>query len=393
MSRATTHTRSMAMAAAHPTVHSPTDNKDQPPPSARGLWDSLSAGQLSAFALLYISYVGSISSTSSIEVSLPALALDPSVSLDAAQLARALAAGQMATVAGKLGSGFVIDWRGDRAFPEAMISTGLMLMATVAALHTGWLSVALACFVCVKLCKAAVGPAKATSAKRVFPPRVFARLWGILVTASRVGATCGSLMLAPLAPLGWYWPPLTVGFFMTVMGIGSFIGMRAIMPTTEPPPTCASSDGPSKVGLIELLRGCMRDHRLLLIVGSEAVLLAVVDISSLIPLFISSSPQFDISLTAGAALSSLYPAGMAISTISAGFVYDAAPPTARFGGFLLAGLAGAGAFLLVGAARTPYSLAVALFLAGAAIAPAKYILPTIYVMDNAPAGEFAFAFY
>ena len=110
------------------------------------LRDSLSTGQLLALALMYVGYVASTSSSSSIEVALPALAIDPSVNLDAAQLAQALAAGRMATVLGKFGAGFVVDWRGDSAFAEALVSTGAMLLGMVVALYAGWLCVALGCF-------------------------------------------------------------------------------------------------------------------------------------------------------------------------------------------------------------------------------------------------------
>ena len=78
---------------------------------------------------------------------------------------------------------------------------------------------------------------------------------------------------------------------------------------------------------------------------------------------------------------------MAVSTLAAGFAYDAAAPTMRVWGFLATGLVGTCAFLMVGAADTPELLVVGLFTAGAAIAPAKYILPTIYLVENAPRGH------
>ena len=357
---------------------------------SKSLRDSLSTGQLLALVLMYIGYVASTSSSSSIEVALPALAMDPSVHLDAAQLAQALAAGQMATVLGKFGAGFAVDWRGDSAFAEALMATGTMLLGLVLALQAGWLSVALGCFVMLKLCKAAVGPAKTTAAKRIFPSCIFARVWGVLVTSSRVGATCGGFMLAPLVAGGWYYPPVAVGVFMIVMGVGSLVGLRAVVMSVPESPRTAKSElaaESSAVGMRELMRICLQDRRLMLLLGSETMLLALVDISGLIPLYISTSPRFQLSLSAGAALSAAYPAGMAVSTLLAGFAYDAAAPAARVWGFLATGLAGTCAFLMVGAAETPESLLVGLFAAGAAIAPAKYILPTIYLVENAPHGH------
>eukprot|EP01043_Picozoa_sp_COSAG02_P019609 COSAG02_NODE_950_length_15694_cov_34.317794_8_plen_439_part_00 len=354
------------------------------------LRDSLSTGQLLALALMYVGYVASTSSSSSIEVALPALAIDPSVNLDAAQLAQALAAGQMATVLGKFGAGFVVDWRGDSAFAEALVSTGAMLLGMVVALYAGWLCVALGCFVMLKLCKAAVGPAKTTAAKRIFPPSIFARVWGVLVTSSRVGATCGGFLLAPLVAGGWYYPPVAVGVFMLVMGISSMVGLRAVIAGVPECPRAALKEitrEASTVGFRELMRTCLRDRRLMLLLGSETMLVALVDISGLIPLYISTSPRFHLSLSTGAVLSAAYPAGMAVSTLLAGFAYDAAAPSMHVWGFLATGLVGACAFLMVGAAETPELLVVSSFAAGAAIAPAKYILPTIYLVENAPRGH------
>lgn len=366
------------------------DPRHSPSVPSKSLRASLSTGQLLALALMYVGYVASISSSSSIEVALPALAIDPSVNLDATQLAQALAAGQMATVMGKFGAGFAVDWRGDSAFAEALISTGTMLLGMVLALQADYLSVALGCFVMLKLCKAAVGPAKTTVAKRIFPSSIFARVWGILVTSSRVGATCGGFVLAPLVADGWYYPPVAVGVFMILMGICCMVGLRALMMNVPESPRGNQgelTDNSSTVGLRELMWICLYDRRLMLLLGSETMLLALVDISGLIPLYISTSPRFHLSLSVGAALSVAYPAGMAISTLSAGFAYDAAGPHLRVWGFLGTGLAGACAFLMVGAAETPQALLVSLFAAGAAIAPAKYILPTIYIVETAPRGH------
>ncbi len=252
---------------------------DMPRTLSKSLRDSLSTGQLLALGLMYVGYVTSTSSSTSFEVALPALAIDPSVNLDAAQLAQALAAGQMATVLGKFGAGFVVDWRGDSAFAEALVSTGAMMLCMVVALRAGWLCVALGCFVALKLCKAGVGPAKTTAAKRIFPPSIFARVWGVLVTSSRVGATCGGFLLAPLVSGGWHYPPVAVGIFMIAMGISNSVGLRAVMldvPESPRAPQKEPTSEASTVGLRELMRICLHDRRLMLLLGSETMLLALV---------------------------------------------------------------------------------------------------------------------
>ena len=47
-------------------------------------------------------------------------------------------------------------------------------------------------------------------AKDSFETEVFGRVWGILVTSSRIGSVTGGLMLAPTIAIGWQYPILIV---------------------------------------------------------------------------------------------------------------------------------------------------------------------------------------
>jgi sugar phosphate permease len=340
-----------------------------------------------------MSYVMAIFSSSSFEVSIPAALDDPAIALDQADFALALSAGQVATVVGKLFCGFIVDLRGaSSAFYEALLLIGLVMFAGIGCVSLGLNSLALLSFVSLKLAKSAIWPAMAKAAKAAFPSSIFGRVWGVLVTSSRFGAVCGGLVLSPVVMLGWAWPGLLVGAgclataavlrlqtlhdrYRTAAAVGGLAPLSVQQGDGE------KCHAPLSVWDAARLYG--RDPKLLLIAASEGMLLAVMDTSSLLPLYLHT--QLGANLDEAARLASLFPLGMVVATFAGGFMYDALGPAMRANMLFGLGMISAGSYALLAmpfAQEAPWRAGVLLFVAGGCFAPAKYLPPTIYTLEN-----------
>ena len=181
-------------------------------------------------ATLYAGYMLSMASTSSFEIALPTLVADASLGLSVADCGTTLALGQVATVVGKLSCGFVVDKRGPtKAYFECLFGMGVLMAFGVLLLMSGFNTFAVALFCAYKLTKAAVWPALAKAAKASFKPAIFGRVWGLLVTSSRVGAVAGAVALSPLLDIGWGCPALVVS-----VGLGSISLLLCMQQSKSP---------------------------------------------------------------------------------------------------------------------------------------------------------------
>jgi sugar phosphate permease len=343
----------------------------------------MSTQKVMLLATMYVSYCMAIFSSSSFEVSIPAALDDSSLGLAQKDFALALSVGQVATVVGKLFCGFVVDLRGaSSAFYEALLVIGIVMFAGIGCVSVGLNSMALLSFVVLKLAKSAIWPAMAKAAKAAFDASIFGRVWGVLVTSSRFGAVCGGLVLSPLVPLGWAWPGLLVacGSVLMAMALRFQTIRERSRSSTNPASTTSAGDTAGTISMRDAALMYGRDPKLLLIVASEGMLLAVMDTSSLLPLYLHT--QLGADLDEAARLAALFPLGMAMATFAGGFMYDALGPAMRANMLLVLGLSSALCYVLLASATTPLRAGILLFGAGACFAPAKYLPPTIYTLEN-----------
>jgi sugar phosphate permease len=327
---------------------------------------------------MYIAYMMSVFNSVSFEVSMPAV-VDSDLDIDSQDFGFAIAVGQVATVTGKIFCGFVVDKRGaSAAFYEALLLMGVVTFLGVVCMQIGLRSGALACFFLLKLAKSAVWPAMAKAAKAAFDSAIFGRVWGVLVTSSRVGAVCGAVILSPFVMIGWAWPALIVGAgLVTTAGIlRLFIRHDAEQTTGLMSP---AGKAPT-ISMREALRLYGKDTGLWLIVASEGMLLTVMETGTLVPLYMHS--RLGVELDEAARFYSLFPLGMVIFTAAGGFMYDALPPARRADMLLLLGLSSATSYVLLASASSPRIAGLLLFCAGGCFAPAKYLPPTIYTLEH-----------
>ena len=365
----------------------PSDGRGAPvmadePKSLRAL---MSKQKIVLLATMYLSYVMAIFSSSSLEVSIPAALDDTSLGLNQTDFALALSAGQVATVVGKLFCGFVVDMRGaSAAFHEALLLIGIVMFVGIGCVSVGLNSIALLSFVFLKLAKSAVWPAMAKAAKAAFASSIFGRVWGVLVTSSRFGAVCGGLVLSPVVLLGWAWPGLLVacGCVLSAMAlrVQTTRDQSRTKGTSErlQAPTVKPNVGAISMRAAVKLYG--RDAKLLLIVASEGMLLAVMDTSSLIPLYLHN--QLGLGVGEAARFASLFPLGMVCATFVGGFLYDTLSPDLRANMLCGLGVCSAGSYALFATEQNPWWAGALLFTAGGCFAPAKYLPPTIYTLEN-----------
>jgi hypothetical protein len=272
--------------------------------------------------------------------------------------------------------------------------------------------------------QAAVWPSLGKAAKANFPSTVFGRVWGLLVTSSRVGAVTGMVVVSPLvrcvgcrpppppprrapppnrtfwlldflvcnactghdieqrhgpARLGWQYPILAVAAMLVVIA-----GLLCQQTRRTPAPLPLSgAQRPAKISLVAAAKLYGRDPQLGLVIASEAMLLTVMDTSYLLPLFFNT--ELAVSLDQSARLASLFPLGMTLATVAAGFPFDAMAPNKRAAMLLGCGLSSSAAYstlALTGQQAPPWVAGLLLFFAGAGFAPAKYLPSTIYVLEN-----------
>ena len=371
------------------------DANTSPEEPARSL---MSKQKVALLGTMYLSYVMAIFSSSSFEVSMPAALDDRSLALDQADFALALSAGQVATVIGKLFCGFVVDLRGaSSAFYEALFLIGLVMFVGIGCVSLGLNRLALLSFVALKLAKSAIWPAMAKAAKAAFDSSIFGRVWGVLVTSSRFGAVCGGLALSPIVLLGWAWPGLVVGAGCVLIAIVLRVqtlhdryrtsSAAAAAGEIASSPSIRGGAKEGTIGIREAARLYGRDPKLLLIAASEGMLLAVMDTSSLLPLYLHT--QLGADLDEAARLASLFPLGMVIATFAGGFMYDALGPAMRASMLFGLGVCSAVSYALLATPfaegegdGAPLRAGMLLFVAGACFAPAKYLPPTIYTLEN-----------
>ena len=337
----------------------------------------LSPQKLGLLATMYIAYMMSVFNGVAFEVSMPAV-VDSDLGMTKADFGFAIAVGQVATVTGKIFCGFFVDMRGaSSAFYESLFLMGVVMFLGVVCMQIGLRSGALACFFLLKLAKSAVWPAMAKAAKAAFDSAIFGRVWGVLVTSSRVGAVCGAVILSPFVLLGWAWPPLMVaGGLVMVAGI-----LR--MFTRHDAAQAAMMSQPGKaptISMREAVRLYGKDKGLWLIVASEGMLLTVMETGTLVPLYMHDHLGAD--LDDAARLYSLFPLGMVVFTAAGGFMYDALPAARRADMLLLLGLCSATSYYLLASASSPSAAGAFLFCAGGCFAPAKYLPPTIYTLEH-----------
>ena len=125
----------------------------------------------------------------------------------------------------------------------------------------------------------------AKAAKAAFDSSIFGRVWGVLVTSSRFGAVSGGLVLSPVVLFGWAWPGLLVagGCVLAAVALrvqtirdqsrSSMTGLHVQAPVLKSPN--------GAISMRDAVKLYGRDAKLLLLVASEGMLLAVMDTSSL----------------------------------------------------------------------------------------------------------------
>ena len=387
----------------------------------------LTLQQRGVLVTIYIAYMAAIGSSSSFEVAFPAAISDANLNVTAADFAATLAGGQVGTVVGKLAAGFVVDSRGaSRVFVEALAVMSALVVCEVQLISWGDKIGTILAFSIYKAVKAVVFPAMAKATKGLFPSASFSRVWGCLVTSSRVGAVAGTLALSPLSTVGWYWPPLTAAASLAVTSAALCLQLRGVAAAAAAvaarSPRAASQEPSRAHASSSLWRAlCVYGHdvQLWLIVCSEAMLLTVMDSSALVPLFLAN--QVGLRVDHAGQLSSLFPIGMVVSVVLSGFAFEFLDPTrtrplvsangpvahnasssirrclkltlpyiGRAIFFSVMGLIGIFACLALATAGPGGSSAatgVGLFLIGASFSPAKYLPPTLYVLETVEDGH------
>jgi OPA family glycerol-3-phosphate transporter-like MFS transporter len=346
-------------------------------------------------ACMFVGYMGFILSRTVLAVVSPEMLADPMLKLDEASYGDIAAWGMAGMISGKLVTGVIADWLGGRrVFLVALTITALLTItfswgttATVFASVNFLLLFAMA----------ASWPSMASIIRVWYPPKKYGRVWSLLSTSSRLGASLSMILLGTL---------LTVFTWQNVFRTAGVLGLCVV--------ACIAlylKANPKDVGLqpedsdgqenqnteqkfphflddknpAEAIWAFATSGRFWLICASLMCTTILMDFILFLPLYLTSFEG--VSSAQAGSWASAFPIGCLLALVVGGFVYDGVSRKGRVG--LLGGLLGAtcvciaALWSLKGLPMIPDALIfplaiVILFFYGLTLAPVYYLPASVF---------------
>jgi sugar phosphate permease len=349
-----------------------------------------------------VGYMAFILARTALPVASPEMVGDPRLALDEASYGDIAAWGMAGMILGKLLTGVLADWLGGRrVFLVALALTASLTFAF--SLGTTASVFSITNFLLL-FAMAASWPSMASIIRVWYPSTKYGRVWGVLSTSSRLGASLAMISLgALLAVFSWQNVFRAAGVVGLCVAAGIFFllrakpedaGLPALRDVVE---TDASrldekpSPEPQALHFLhdknpaEALWTFARSGRFWLICASLMCTTILMDFIIFLPLYLSSFEG--VSSAQAGSWASAFPIGCLLALIAGGFVYDRVSRKGRIG--LLGGLLG-GTCLCVaalwclkgfpaisGALILPLATVI-LFFYGFTLAPAYYLPASVF---------------
>jgi len=362
----------------------------------RTRWDFIILG------CMFVGYMGFILCRTVLPVASPEMVNDPRLGLDEARYGDIAAWGMAGMISGKLLTGVIADWLGGRrVFLVALSITALLTVffswgtsATIFASVNFFLLFAMA----------ASWPSMASLISVWYPSTKYGRVWGILSTSSRLGASLSMILLGTLLTV-FSWQNLfrtagvlglcvVAGIFFFLKGNPKDVGLPAVDDEVEPEDSDKQDDPISEHRALhflddknpaEALLAFLRSGRFWLICSSLMCTTILMDFILFLPLYLTSFEG--VSSAQAGSWASAFPIGCLLALVGGGFIYDGVSRKGRIG--LLGGLLGgtcvcvAALWSLKGLPMIPdflrFPLAtVILFFYGFTLAPAYYLPASVF---------------
>ena len=334
-------------------------------------------------ATLYCVYFSNIFGRTAVQVSLAAMAADPTVEFTPEMTATVLSAGAAVQVASKLLGVTIIDRLGShRAFVASMslmfCSLNLMTAPIGGAFNfqrflAGWIG---------NMGAAAImWPCLISISGEAFKDNGFSKAVGILSTSSRVGAIMGNLVWGPLsAQLKWSTLLRLASLFVLV---SIFALKYLVVPLPRLPndlemaihaETQGNSD--SKVPFGTAVKTFAKNPRLWMVYFTQMMMTLLLELQALLPVYLRQGAGM--SPAAAGAMAAVFPLGAAVATVLGGAIFDRFTGMSRAAVFALEHvLALLGLGMLAAAPATPTSFALVLIMVGSA--PTFYLISAEYI--------------
>jgi OPA family glycerol-3-phosphate transporter-like MFS transporter len=353
-------------------------------------------------ACMFVGYMGFILSRTVLSVVSPEMLADPELELDEARYGDIAAWGMAGMISGKLVTGVIADWLGGRrVFLVALSITALLTIAFA------WGTTA-TIFASVNFlllfAMAASWPSMASIIRVWYPPKKYGRVWSLLSTSSRLGASLSMILLGSL---------LTVFTWQNVFRTAGVLGLCVV--------ACIAlflKANPRDVGLApledqnaggdsgtpqdqntepkaahflddknpaEALWAFAKSGRFWLVCSSLMCTTILMDFILFLPLYLTSFEG--VSSARAASWASAFPIGCLLALVVGGFVYDSVSRKGRIG--LLGGLLGGtsvcvialwslkGLPMIPGALIFPLAIVI-LFFYGLTLAPVYYLPASVF---------------
>jgi MFS family permease len=344
---------------------------------------------------LYFAYFSSIFSRTAVQISLAAMAADPTVNFTPAMTATVLSSGAGMQTASKLLGVSVISKLGPHlayVFSMCLMFSSITLMTTpifgtfnFPRFVAGWMGNMWAA--------ATMWPCLTSISGEAFKDNGFSSAVGILSTSSRIGAILGNLVWGPLsAKLNWV-NLIRAGSLFPLVSI--FALKYLIMPlpaaassssdqmaTSSGPPAAeqpATSDAAAaepKVPFGTAMKIFAKNPRLWMVYFTQTMMTLLLETQALLPVYLRQGAGM--SAAAAGAMAAVYPFGAAGATVLGGAIFD------RFTGMKRAAVFGiehvvalGGLGMLAAAPAAPTSFALLLIMAGSA--PTFYLISAEYI--------------
>jgi OPA family glycerol-3-phosphate transporter-like MFS transporter len=351
---------------------------------------------------MFVGYMGFILSRTVLAVASPEMVNDPNLGLDEASYGDIAAWGMAGMISGKLVTGVIADWLGGRRVFLVALSITALLTVTFSwgASTTIFASINFL----LLFAMAASWPSMASIIRVWYPPGKYGRVWSILSTSSRLGASLSMILLGTLLTVfSWQNVFRTAGVtgLCVVACISLYlkanpkdVGLPALEeqippegpdrrdePVTEQkPPHFLDDKNPA-----EALWAFAKSGRFWLICSSLMCTTILMDFIVFLPLYLTSFEG--VSSAQAGSWASAFPIGCLLALIVGGFVYDSVSRKGRVG--LLGGLLGItcicitalwclkGLPMLSDSFKFPLAIGI-LFFYGFTLAPVYYLPASVF---------------
>jgi sugar phosphate permease len=276
---------------------------------AAGGW---SASQWKAILLMYPTYMSALFSRAAMDASLPAMLADTLLNCTVADSAALLSSGVAFYSVGKLLGGTFTDLLGaKKTFCATTLNSGLMMVLVSA---SGSMRMMQLWWGISRLGGACYWPAMMKVTSSHFDDSSFGEAWSILTTSSRLGAIAGGLVASVVLRLSSWQSIMRIsGINLLVMGtvISLFLRQGPVVKTLPP-----AKDGAREVSFVAALRKLLLDKRIFLTFASQGFTLPLLELNSLLPLFLVQTAAMPVS--AASTMATAYPIGAMASMLLSG---------------------------------------------------------------------------